>query len=268
MPSTYAHYRFGQSVYELLSDPEKTIIAGSRQLFDIGLHGPDILFYYKPFHSNAINRIGYAMHERSGQSIFREAGEVVLTQENRAPYLAYLYGFLCHFALDSFCHGYIDDKIHLSGISHTEIEVEFDRALMVRDGCDPVRHKLTSHIVPSQQSAAVISKFFAGTAESEVQEALRSMIFYNDLLVAPSPVKRGLICAVLACTGNYANMRGLLVNYRPNPACRDSCERLETLFDAAKEYAVQVIPSYARIVRGEAEFDERFRLTFGGRIAE
>ena len=32
--------------------------------------------------------------------------------------------------------GYIDEKIAKSGISHTEIEVEFDRNLMEKDGLD------------------------------------------------------------------------------------------------------------------------------------
>ena len=46
-------------------------------------------------------------------------------------YLAYYYGFICHFALDATCHGYIEKRIHESGVSHGEIEVEFDRFLMI-----------------------------------------------------------------------------------------------------------------------------------------
>lgn len=45
------------------------------------------------------------------------------------------------------------------GISHTEIEVEFDRSLMITDGYDPIRHKLTDHIIPSMENAKVIQFF-------------------------------------------------------------------------------------------------------------
>lgn len=33
-----------------------------RSLFDIGLHGPDLLFYYRPLFSNPVNRIGFSIH--------------------------------------------------------------------------------------------------------------------------------------------------------------------------------------------------------------
>ena len=36
---------------------------------------------------------------------------------------------LCHFSLDVMCHGYIDEKIQAGGVSHAEIEIEFDRML-------------------------------------------------------------------------------------------------------------------------------------------
>ena len=46
MPSTYAHFRFGQEVYKELLPKCRTVIDAFRPLYDIGLHGPDILFYY------------------------------------------------------------------------------------------------------------------------------------------------------------------------------------------------------------------------------
>lgn len=48
MPSTYAHYRMGQQVRTMLDGNEKKIVEKYPQLYLIGLHGPDILFYYKP----------------------------------------------------------------------------------------------------------------------------------------------------------------------------------------------------------------------------
>ena len=47
MPTTYAHYRFGKEVTEALPRGLQNTIEYHRDLYDIGLHGPDILFYYK-----------------------------------------------------------------------------------------------------------------------------------------------------------------------------------------------------------------------------
>ena len=49
MPSTYAHYRFGQDVLKALPAKYRDTLLQEEDLFNIGLHGPDLLFYYKPF---------------------------------------------------------------------------------------------------------------------------------------------------------------------------------------------------------------------------
>lgn len=72
MPSTYAHYRMGQEVLKQLSCPVREIIMENKELYDIGLHGPDILFYYHPLKVNRVNSIGYGLHEHSGKYFLRE----------------------------------------------------------------------------------------------------------------------------------------------------------------------------------------------------
>ena len=52
MPTTYAHYTFGQEVLKNLDGEIKKIIDKNIDLYNIGLHGPDILFYHKPLKSN------------------------------------------------------------------------------------------------------------------------------------------------------------------------------------------------------------------------
>ena len=62
MPSTYAHYRLGKEVIQKLDPDLRAIAEGHRQLYDIGLHGPDILFYYDALHRNPTSQIGFDMH--------------------------------------------------------------------------------------------------------------------------------------------------------------------------------------------------------------
>ena len=66
----YAHYRFGCDVLKQLPEDIRSICTAHRGLFDIGLHGPDIYFFYRPVLPNKVNRIGYAAHKRSGRYIF------------------------------------------------------------------------------------------------------------------------------------------------------------------------------------------------------
>lgn len=264
MPSTYAHYRLGKEVAEALEGEAWHSISMYRQLYLIGLHGPDILFYYKPLKSNPVNRIGFGMHERPGIEFFRHAVKVIEKKTNKEPYLAYMYGVMCHFALDVSCHGYIDKKIAQSGVTHAEIEVEFDRMLMEKDGLDPLRHSLTDHIVPSMRNAGVISCFYDGTTPEQVQVALKGMIYNNKLLLAPSRIKRLFVKGILKVSGNYKEMHGLMVNYKPNPLCADSNEKLMYLYNAAEELAVKLINEYLEL----DGWNPVYMYTFGSKLVD
>ena len=104
MPSTYAHRRFGADVLVQLPRELREKITPYRPLYDMGLHGPDLMFYYRALQSNPVNRLGNAMHEQPGRVFFTRARGVVNKAKNRDAALAYVLGFLCHFALDSTCH--------------------------------------------------------------------------------------------------------------------------------------------------------------------
>ena len=264
MPSTYAHYRMGKEAAGELTGEAWHAISMYRQLYLIGLHGPDILFYYKPLKSNTINEIGYGMHGRPGIEFFEHAVKVMENKDNKLPYLAYMYGVMCHFALDVTCHGYIDEKINESGVTHAEIEVEFDRMLMEKDGLDPVRHSLTDHIVPSMRNARVISCFYEGTTPEQVRIALEGMIKYNKLLLAPSKPKRMLVNGILKLSGNYKEMHGLVVNYEPNPLCEDSNKRLMSLYQKAEKLAVQLINEYSEL----DDWNPIYQYTFGSKLID
>lgn len=268
MPSTYAHYRFGQQVLSSLPKEMKEDIEPYYKLFDIGLHGPDILFYYNPLSSNTVNQKGFSMHEEAAIKFFQKAGEVLLHKENRIPYLAYIYGFICHFVLDSQCHGYIDEKIAESGISHTEIEVEFDRRLMVEDGYNPLTQSLTEHIYPTNFNASIIKSFFEGVTKEEIQTSLKSMKWYNKLVLAPFPAKRWFVYALLKISGNYKEMHGLIVNYKANPKCMDSNDKLNAMYENALKQAAVLICEYEDCVDYKKSYHSRYQLTFGSKEPE
>lgn len=46
MPTTYAHDLFGKKIYHELPVEMQAVIRRNVNLYRIGLHGPDILFYH------------------------------------------------------------------------------------------------------------------------------------------------------------------------------------------------------------------------------
>ena len=57
MPTTYAHYRFGDKCINTLPNNLKEIINNNREIFNYGVHGPDIFFYYNCLKHNSINQM-------------------------------------------------------------------------------------------------------------------------------------------------------------------------------------------------------------------
>ena len=264
MPSTYAHYRMGCEVVERLCGSEEKIVSEYRELFDIGLHGPDILFYYGALSSNSVNAVGYDLHEKSGAFYFENARKQIRNSENGKASRAYAYGALCHFALDVTCHPYVEEKTSEGLVSHSEIEVEFDRMLMIEDGLNPVKHVLTKHIHPKEKWAKVIAPFYPGVSSKQVNQSLKSMIFLNKVLLAKNPLKRNMIYSVLRLTGNYEGMHGMIVNEEGNPDCIDSNKKLYALYNQAIPLAEKMIFKFEEYLNGEKELDSIFDFNFEG----
>lgn len=263
MPTTYTHYKFGNEVIASLPEPLRQTAEGSRELFDIGLHGPDILFYYKAPFQNRVSGIGYRMHDRSADEFFERAAAWIRGTEGKEAAAAYVYGFICHFALDSECHGYIEKMIHTSGISHSEIEMELDRLLLTEDSIEPVAYLGTKHIRPTQGNAEVIAPFFEGVTVREVKKALSSMISCHKLLLAPNPAKRKLLFGGMKLAGKYESLHGMVMSVTPNPLCRDYCLLLKRRFERAVPLAVELIAAFRKFLDSGGELPKRFGQTFG-----
>lgn len=263
MPSTYAHYKFGQDVLQKLPEELQSIIQHHLPLYHIGLHGPDILFYYHPLVPHPVNQVGYHLHGMNASIFFRNGLSVLKDMSDPEAGLAYLFGFICHFTLDSECHGYIEYKIRHSNMTHTEIETDFDRKLLQAAGYQPERTCLTSHIQPRIGDAEIISKFFPKLTEKQIKKSLASMIYYNRLLLAPRKLKRCFILLLLRMTGNYPEMHGLFIPKCPRQGCEDSTRELTKRKKEAIPVAVHLCENFLNAYREMDILSNRFFRTFG-----
>ena len=62
MPAAFAHDLYGRKVYMEADPVIKRIIKKERYCFLLGVHGPDILFFYKALGKNKVNQKGVRMH--------------------------------------------------------------------------------------------------------------------------------------------------------------------------------------------------------------
>lgn len=263
MPSTYAHRRFGANVLEHLPDELRAQLEQNRELYDIGLHGPDLLFYYHAAKSNPVGALGNAMHEEPGRVFFDRARRVVHCEADRDAALAYALGFVCHFALDSTCHPYVEQFTRESGVTHCEIETEFDNMLLRRDGLDPLKFFTASHIHPSEQNAKAIAPFYEGISEQVALDSLKGMISVHRLLQASNPVKRWMVLTGMKVVGKYDMLHGLVADPQPNPKCVESGKRLEELYAQALPLAETLILEFVAKLDTDQPLSKAFDHTFG-----
>ena len=106
MPTTYAHDLFGQKYTGNCRSSER-IIRKNGELYRIGLHGPDIFFYYFIF-KNHVSSVGYRMHKEKARAFFAQ-GMAQVRETGDEALLAYLLGFGCHYLLDSSCHPFVNE---------------------------------------------------------------------------------------------------------------------------------------------------------------
>lgn len=261
MPTTYAHYRFGETVYGLLPQDIQGIIAKYRQLYDFGVHGPDLLFYYRPVCKNRVNRIGYACHEQTGRVFFSRALRAVKAAGNPEAALSYLTGVVCHFSLDRECHPYVGEK-EKTGVSHSAIEASFDRYLMDMDGLDPLHHKVTGHLHPTPESARVISEFYPGTSTTDILACQRYMVFCLDLLALPPGARRTALKRGLTLTG-MGSTKDMLITEVPNLQCEDSDRLLLSHYADALRLAPELIRQLIACYHSGAPLGTGYDHTFG-----
>lgn len=259
MPTTYTHELFGKMVYQKLDEALQEIIMLNKMEFTVGLHGPDILFYTRPFHKNRINELGQRMHSEEAAGFFEKGRALYLRTKNEGV-LSYLFGFVCHFMLDSTCHPYIGAYIERTGATHEEIETELDREMMVTTGKNPFFYHPSKVIRAERKCVENIAAVFEeeGISAKEIAHTLAALKFYTNLTVCPTELKRKLILSSAQASGIYRMVQGRVIRKNPLPVCAESTRELVNLFKLAIPETVTVMEDYCRSIENGEELNYRF----------
>ncbi|MDO4295190.1 MAG: zinc dependent phospholipase C family protein [bacterium] len=258
MPAIYAHERFGKMVYQQMDSKMKQAIRANKELFEIGLQGPDFLFFYKFYERNRVNQVGYDLHEEPVREFLTHSLRIVKERGKYSPEAVYIYGFICHFVLDSECHWYVEQQVKKTGVGHLEIESELEKVLMKKD-----KHFLLSYpvwkIIPtSRKVAKCMAQFYPEITVDELQKALIDMRFCKYILANPTPGKRKVVDLLMRMTGQYHELKGHMLRVKTNPRCVETVKELLNLYDAACKLAPYLIQEYQETVFEKKPWNPRF----------
>ena len=316
MPTSYAHYKFGQRVVDLLPEKYHYFAYEYPEYFYPALHGPDVTFYLLT--SPRVIEVGNELHLWSGKKYFEFAANPILAEmENggevrkspqkalqdvlcpkvvsvlEKPFrkgvqpqsvilgtrsndayglwtnrtsekkLAYLFGFLCHYALDRTGHKFVNEMVDRGVAGHFEIEAEFDRLLMAMDGYDPLKHHVTDHIHPSIEMAENVKQFFPGFSTMDMYGALVGQKNLLKLFNLPGRLP-GVLYHSLTKAAGIPKYGELLMPEKPDPKCYGTNKVLLEIFEATIPECVEFITELLDMVTGDKEWDERFQWNFDG----
>ena len=236
MPSSYAHYRFGTQLLPLLPADVRNPLLRHRALFDMGLHGPDFLFFHHFLHETPLFRLGTGYHEKSGRDFFTDAC-AHLQQDPSEAALAYLQGLLAHYCLDSACHPFVYRMTDDTDLGHSELETEFDRYLMTLDGIKkPHETNISRHLKLNKRECALVAGFYPELSAADAARCIRNMALAQQLLTVPCA--HGMIAAFTRLAGG--NTAGKLMTVGPDP----KCGHLDGVLLELYEQALKKFPGY------------------------
>ena len=260
MPTTYTHYAYGQDVYRMHRPKLQSKIRPYINYYNIGVHGPDILFYYRSISKNAVNQYGVKVHDEPMRCFLCHAFSVFKRQRRKGAAFAYLAGFMTHYILDSTCHPYIRQRMKETGISHAEMETDWDYMMMQRDYRNPLHYKVARHIRTGLAYSSVIGPYYDIDARKVSAGLWYMKLILNHVFHSHFGVKR-TVTAFL----NENFLPGLSFQHyfrkkKMNPKNRENCRELYNLYKGSRKECAQMITElYEALQKDDRSFCEKER---------
>lgn len=261
MPSNYAHYRFGTELIGRLDPQQRRTVQRFRQLFDMGLHGPDLFFHHDPLFQTPARKLGRKYHAQTGKVFFERVCRSIRMNPSEGA-MAYLYGVLAHYALDSLCHPFVNRMAQQGKCTHNEIETEFERFLLETDDKKPpYLQDLSAHITLTPGECETVALFYPPVSSGTIRKCVKNMAANTRFLVMPQGIRRDVVSrAMHLITPDTA---GLVMPVHPNRKCTGLNKSLLRLYEMAmNRYPVLLDQIQAHMTRN-APLGPDFSTIFG-----
>lgn len=262
MPNFYAHQKFGGLVVKQLPSQLRSKIEKERPAFDLGCLGPDPLFFYHPLTPNQVRREGLAMHKQSALPVFEKLKKAA--KEELPMSMGFSAGFLCHLALDSACHGYVDRRAEQGDITHLAMEAEFDRMLAQADHLGSPRLLLLPS-PPVKEVFTAASRAYQHVTPHQAEASYRAMRRDCSLMLWTygTSLARGLD-RLAAKVPPLRGAAGMLPGKAAAASSEETNRILLQLFEQAVSPTADQIARFFEAVSGGGPLDRWLDRDFGG----
>ncbi|MBQ2854539.1 MAG: hypothetical protein IJE81_03595 [Oscillospiraceae bacterium] len=236
MPANYALHRFGAEALRTLPQAQQRPIQRFRRLYNGGLHGIDLFFYYQPMLRSAVRELYHTYGSMTGREFFTQACELQKQNPSEGG-IACLYGLLGSYCLNTQLSPLFRDAM-AQGISRTELEVELDRHLLCQDGKMPAHTQdISASLKLTRGECVTVAQFFPPATAANVYSAHSSLMFWTRRFA--SPKRRTAKLLQKAMKGGFAHqMMPDHANHR--------CMHLDDAMVACCSRALEVYPEMAR----------------------
>ncbi|MCD8083041.1 MAG: zinc dependent phospholipase C family protein [Clostridiales bacterium] len=209
MPGFTTHYILGMKAYnDMPANQLKSVIAKYRWLYQLGLQGPDMFFYYIPIlRHRDFRNVGSYMHEHHIRDFFDtylRHMDAIQSRQQREECLSYFCGYLNHYVGDSICHPYVygrigHDTAHPTGRihgQHAALENDIDAILLMH-----YKHKKPSQF---NQAATIClngmeTQFISRFLSDMINETYYPITYRNNFQVTPAMVHRSILAMRFGC---------------------------------------------------------------------
>lgn len=263
MPAVYAHYNFGMKVSGKIDWDLRDRLVKYVGQYETGLQGPDLFFFYKPYSGNSVIEYGHRLHSQVARGFFENAVEVVRQKGLDSPEYGYISGVICHYILDSKCHPHINRWEEETGVIHMEIEEEFEKYMLRKNGRDP--HSFAGNVLisPEETTAKAIAPFYSEVQLDQVYKSIGWMKFIKSLFCAPGDTKYNWLHRIMRWLGKEDQWKYLIHQRKDNPVCEPWNAKLDELMEEAVSEAVDAMKSFESAVINGTPLSDRFDRTFG-----
>ena len=264
MPSIYAHHTFGRKVFHDLPEDLKKIIRKYPDSFKAGLHGPDFLFFYRPFFRCHTNKLGHAQHRMPFDEFLEQIRPTIRKKGKECGEYAYLLGFICHFMLDSESHTFVIEKSKEPGYNHLVMEIEFDRYLMRKDGKNPFLYPAWKYIKWNKETLNAIHGIYRSfeISKKNIKKSLKSMSLYRWFFTTGRSVRRMFIRTIMFLSGYYEKLEGHMMDLIPKRTASKTNPVLERIYNDTIPKCIAILREFDNMILTDNPFQERFHTTF------
>ena len=207
-----------------------------------------------------MNQYGVKVHDEPMRCFLEHAFSVFKKQRRKNAAFAYLAGFMTHYILDSTCHPYIRRRMVETGISHAEMETDWDYLMMKRDYRNPLHYKVARHIHTGLAYASVIGPYY-DISPRKISAGLWYMkLVLNHIFHSHFGVKRAVSAFLNEMFLPKLSFQHYFRKKKMNPQNRETCRQLYRLYKWSRTECVEAIEEmYQALQKDDRSFCEKGR---------